>query len=93
VLGARLRAPAQIGNPARELIAKLLQRLQAQQARARVGGHAVPGADVGKAVGNDRRELALEPRDLRPQRASGPLLAGLDVNRRAGKGWSTAFDR
>jgi hypothetical protein len=93
VLGARLRAPAQIGNPARELVAKLLQRLQPQQVRARARGRGVPGANVGEAVGNDRRELALEPRHLRAQRASGRLLAGLDVNRRAGEGWSTAFDR
>jgi hypothetical protein len=93
VLGARLRTPAQLPHPARELVAKRLQLLETQQARARGREHGRAGADVGEAVGDDRGELTLQPRDLRPQRASGRLLARLDVKRRVGEGWSIAIDR
>jgi hypothetical protein len=67
VLGALGRAPAKLLQAPGELVAQALELLEREQARPRGGQAAGPGADVRKAVGHDRRALALEPGDLRAQ--------------------------
>jgi hypothetical protein len=93
VLGARLRATPQLLHAARELVAQRLQLLQAEQARARARWRAGSGGEVGEAVSDDRRQLALQARDLRAQRAPGRPLADLCRRGRARKEWSIAIDR
>jgi hypothetical protein len=58
-----------------KLVTDTLQLPQVQQRGAvlmRADGRW--GVEVGKALGYDRRELTLEPRDLRTQRLASPAL-------------------
>jgi hypothetical protein len=76
VLGALGRQPAELLDAAGQLIARALERLQAEQARTDdVGACAARRRDVREPRGHDRRKLALEPCDLRPQRAPRGALA------------------
>jgi len=76
VLGAPVGEPAELLHPRGQLIARALELTQAQQARPddRLR-HRAGRLDVGKAVGDDRRELALEPCDLVAQRTPRRTLA------------------
>jgi hypothetical protein len=69
VLSSLLREPAQLLHLARQLIAQPLELLEAEQARAACRRAARDGADVRKAVRDDRRQLALELCDLVAQRS------------------------
>src|SRR5262249_37178404 len=61
-------------------VALSLELLEAQQARAAEGIARGGGSgDVGKPLRQDRRQLALEPRDLRTQRAPRRAFTGLAV--------------
>jgi hypothetical protein len=76
VLGALPREPAKLLHTPGQPVARSLELLQAEQAWA--GEDLLRGirrGDEGKPLGDDRRELALEPRDLRPQRAPRRALA------------------
>jgi hypothetical protein len=88
-IGTLLLAAPQVLHAAREAVADQLQLLEAQQAGAPEGlaggggraGEAVRGTGAGagrearEPVGNDARQLTLEPRDLRLQRAARGALA------------------
>jgi len=81
VLDAHGRQAAELGHTAGQPVARALELLEAQKARA--GGRLGAGArrgDVREAVGHDRRQLALEPCHLRPQRLSRGALAVLAVD-------------
>ena len=81
VLGAPVGEPAELLHPRGQLIARALELTQAQQARPGDSRrHRSGRLDVGKAVGDDRRQLALEPCHLRPQRLSRGALAVLAVD-------------
>jgi hypothetical protein len=76
VLGALGRQPAKLLHATGQLIARSLELLQAEQMRTDEGLSCGAGrGDEGKPLGDDRRELALEPCHLRPQRAPGGALA------------------
>jgi hypothetical protein len=79
-LGADGQGAPRSLQPVGQLVAQHLELAEAEQARA-----AAPGDDdvdrVGREAGDERvGELALEPRDLAPQRAAGGVL----VERRGG---------
>jgi hypothetical protein len=77
VLGAVAHVVAHVLHPPREPVALMLQLLQAEQARARVKVPADDRRDVRKARRDHRRQLALEPGHLRPQRAARDALVHL----------------
>jgi hypothetical protein len=63
--------PAQLLQATGEAVARALELLEAEQARGvDPGGFGARRRDEGKGLGDDRRELALELSDLRPQRVS-----------------------
>jgi hypothetical protein len=77
VLEALAREAAQLLHATGEAISRALELREAWQARATEGLAGLAGrGDVGKRLGDDRRELVLEARDLRPQRCSRRALAG-----------------
>jgi hypothetical protein len=78
------RAPRGL-DPARELIAHVLQLAEAQQARAAGRGHGELHALARPARHEQGRQLALEPLDLIQQRAPGRALVDRDVRREAGR--------
>jgi hypothetical protein len=88
VLGACKDARAHLLQARREAVANALELGEVEQPRAaaRAGERRVVPArrrvrgrgDVGKAVGHDRRELALDPRDLGPQRPPGGELVDIE---------------
>jgi hypothetical protein len=72
-LGSRDGRPPRQLHPAGQLVARTLELLQVQQARSAanpmtttVRTRVCRRGDVRKAVGDDLRQLALEPGDLRP---------------------------
>jgi hypothetical protein len=76
VLGALAREPAKLLHAARQLVARSLELLQAEQTRAGEDlRRGIRRGDEGKPLGDDRRELALELCDLPPQRAPRGALA------------------
>jgi hypothetical protein len=95
VLDALGREPAELLHPARQLIARPLELLQAEQAWPHDGAVCGAGrADVREPAGHDRRQLALEPSDLRPQRAPRGALTGPDaIIPRGGLGELRAIER
>ena len=83
MLGALAREATNVLHPPGEPVARALELLEAEQARPaeRLGAQIARGVgrDVRKAAGDDLRELALEPRDLRSQRTPrGALVERLD---------------
>jgi hypothetical protein len=93
MLAALLDAPAQVLHAPGELVAQLLQLLEAEQAGAGGGGCERSGAEVRKAVGHDRRHLPLESRHLLAQRPAGRALAELARALKDVAGYSVAVDR
>jgi hypothetical protein len=96
VLGAQLRARAQLRQARRELVTGALERSQIRQARFATGrGTRRRGrrGDERKTVGEDRGKLELELCDLRAQRrpcgALG-ILVRLDRNARLAHCWWVA---
>jgi hypothetical protein len=72
VLVALAHTRAQVLHARHELIAHLLERAEVEQPRgaARRAGRRRRHGEVGKALGDRRRQLVLEPRDLSPQRSA-----------------------
>jgi len=81
VLGALGGAFVKLLPASGEPVALALELLEGEQAGAGSGQAAGVGADVRKAVGDDRGALALELGHLSAQRAAGGALAGLDGRR------------
>ena len=78
VLDAPVGEPAKLLNPCGQPVARSLELAQAQQTRPNDRlRHRGGRRDVGKAIGDDRRELTLEPCDLLAQRAPRRALARL----------------
>jgi len=85
VLGAPRGGAAELLQPSRKPVAHALELTEIEQARAAVGlarsdspGGArherLAGAEIRKGVGEDARDVLLEPRDLCLQRAPGGPL-------------------
>jgi hypothetical protein len=83
-VGAVAQRAARVLDPARELVAHVLQLAQAQQARPAGGGHGELHALARPARHEQRRQLALEPLDLVQQGAARGTLVDRDVRREAG---------
>ncbi len=85
--GARLREPADVLHAPGQRVALALELREPEQARSAVVRRVDPrrvGRDVRERRGDDLRELALQARDLRAQRAAcGALVRRLDWRWRA----------
>src|SRR6185312_12368522 len=80
VLAAPRGPRAELLHARREPVARALQLAESGQARPGGGGRPLREgggrSEVGEAVGEDRGELVLELRDLRPERGPGGALGG-----------------
>jgi hypothetical protein len=81
MLGAHGAKPPVLLHAGGQPVARALELLEAEQARSEDRLTCGSGrGDVGKAAGHDRRELVLEPCDLRPQRTPRGALANVTID-------------